>query len=127
MKCLLRSRTGNSLVAVVVVSSLILGGIVITLQYIGLSIKTSVTSSQEAALKEADLSALNIIAQKLQPKKTDSNGVPQSEWVLEFYPTNEELSNPEFNPYFIGLTSAASSLVPNLVVSGSKDLGTGQC
>ncbi len=73
------NRSGNTLVTVLVVSTLILGGLVISMQYVGLTNTSSINALKNSLAGADDLTALNILSGKLTMGDA-------SEWGVEPYP-----------------------------------------
>lgn len=117
------NQSGNVLVMTLVVSTIVLAGVVTTFQYIAQNIKQSINVAQQTTRFSDELLALNILAGKIQLKKADSSGNPQTEWAPEYYPIESEFNNPAFKPYFSILKTAQTSLVPNLSVEGRFEAG----
>ena len=80
------NQSGNVLVMTLVVSTIVLAGVVTTFQYIAQNIKQSINVAQQTTRFSDELLALNILAGKIQLKKADSSGNPQTEWAPEYYP-----------------------------------------
>jgi len=117
------NQSGNVLVMTLVVGTIVLAGVVTTFQYIAQNIKQSINIAQRTTRFSDELLALNILAGKIQLKKADSSGNPQTEWAPEYYPIESEFNNPAFKPYFSILKTAQTSLVPNLSVEGRFEAG----
>ncbi|MCX6101747.1 MAG: Hint domain-containing protein [Proteobacteria bacterium] len=105
------NRSGNTLVTVLVVSTLILGGVVISMQYVGLTNTSSINALKNSLAGADDLTALNILSGKLTMGDA-------SEWGVEPYPIGEELASPTFKPYIKNFFTGTVSLVPNLRAEG---------
>ena len=114
------NRSGNTLVTVLVVSTLILGGVVISMQYVGLTNTSSTTALRNSSVGADDLIALNILSGKLRMTKDGS------EWGVEPYPIGSELALSTFKPYIKNFSTATTSLVPNLRAEGEKT-ASGEC
>lgn len=111
------NRSGNTLVTVLVVSTLILGGVVISMQYVGLTNTASINALKNSLAGADDLTALNILSGKLTMTKEGS------EWGVEPYPIGEELASRTFRPYiknFSTVGPGTKSYVPNLRAEGQK-------
>ncbi|NBX67663.1 MAG: hypothetical protein EBR01_01720 [Proteobacteria bacterium] len=117
------NQSGNVLVMNLVVGTIVLAGVVTTFQYIAQNIKQSINVAQQTTRFSDELLALNILAGKIQLKKADSSGNPQTEWAPDYYPIESEFNNPAFKPYFSILKTAQTSLVPNLSVEGRFEAG----
>ena len=111
------NRSGNTIVTVLVVSTLILGGVVISMQYVGLTNTSSINALKNSLAGADDLTALNILSGKLTMTKEGS------EWGVEPYPIGSELALSTFKPYiknFSTLAQGTKSYVPNLRAEGQK-------
>ena len=113
------NRSGNTIVTVLVVSTLILGGVVISMQYVGLTNTSSINALKNSLAGADDLTALNILSGKLTM-------IEAGEWGVEPYPIGEELASPTFKPYIKNFFTGTASLVPNLRAEGEKT-ASGEC
>lgn len=115
-------RSGNTLVMILVVSALILGGVVISMQYVGLTNQSSIKALKNSGASMNDVTALNILSGKLYLTKLGTELGPEP------YPIESELTDPKFKPYLqvVSPGTATSSKVPILRVEGRKN-PSGDC